>query len=498
MGKRSTDRSCSSASHRLLKVRAKARVDDLQVLLSGLQCARKEGRAGDAAVMEGQINLMLQEWKVELGEASPASSALSEGNGGGRSGSDLSLDIQRLLQLCEEGEEEGVTSRLVEVPLVDPKMEPVEDGGGVAAFHEDYYEFDEPGLGADQYKRNLSMGLQHALINCLDGSTFQYQQFSLYPETPCSLLLGTHIHQGDLVTQISDLIPAICPPPSAFLRPKCALWDCPRPAQGSEWWHDYCSNFHATLAFHEGPPGMAPVLRPGGIDLKDGPLFAALSAKTQGKNVGIPECEGAATTKSPWNAPELFDLIVLKGESLREWLFFDKPRKAFESGSRKQRSLPDYSGRGWHESRKQVMKEFGGLKRSYYMDPQPIRQYEWHLYEYEISNCDACALYRLELKLVDPNKNVKGKVNSDSLVDLQQQMGRLNAETPVDNKRYVKARSKANQNDVTDNVYSATNILNPDEAAPLDQMSSVSENLVYGPSLPFGYSVQSLGDYYGT
>jgi len=34
------------------------------------------------------------------------------------------------------------------------------------------------------------------------------------------------------------------------------------------------------------------------------------------------------------------------------------------------------------------MKDFGGLKRSYYMDPQPSNSYEWHLYEYEINNCD--------------------------------------------------------------------------------------------------------------
>lgn len=54
---------------------------------------------------------------------------------------------------------------------------------------------------------------------------------------------------------------------------------------------------------NECPPGMTPVIRPGGIDLKDGPLFAALNAKILGKNVGIPVCEGAATAKSPWNAP---------------------------------------------------------------------------------------------------------------------------------------------------------------------------------------------------
>ncbi|KAF2303261.1 hypothetical protein GH714_016112 [Hevea brasiliensis] len=77
-----------------------------------------------------------------------------------------------------------------------------------------------------------------------------------------------------------------------------------------------------------------------GHGLKDGLLFAALSAKAQGKDVGIPECEGAATAKSPWNAPELFDLSVLEGETIREWIFFDKPRRAFESGNRKQGHYP--------------------------------------------------------------------------------------------------------------------------------------------------------------
>ena len=111
--------------------------------------------------------------------------------------------------------------------------------------------------------------------------------------------------------QISGYLPGICPPPSAFLGPKCALWDCPRPAQGVDWYQDYCSGFHAALAFSEGPPGMGPVLRPGGIGLKDGLLFAALSARAQGKDVGIPECEGAATAKSPWNAPGKYIFAAL-------------------------------------------------------------------------------------------------------------------------------------------------------------------------------------------
>lgn len=93
-------------------------------------------------------------------------------------------------------------------------------------------------------------------------------------------------------------MPQISPPPTAFLGPKCALWECQRPAQDS----DYCSEMHAELAFREGEPGMHPVLRPGGIGLKDDRLFASLAAKMLGKHVGIPECHGAAIEKSPWNA----------------------------------------------------------------------------------------------------------------------------------------------------------------------------------------------------
>ena len=91
-------------------------------------------------------------------------------------------------------------------------------------------------------------------------------------------------------------------PPSAFLGPKCALWDCTRPAHGSDWYMDYCSDYHGNLALTEDSPGTAPVLRPGGISLKDNLLIDALRAKTLGKNVGIPVCEGAVNTKCPWNA----------------------------------------------------------------------------------------------------------------------------------------------------------------------------------------------------
>ncbi|RVW95918.1 Transcription factor VOZ1 [Vitis vinifera] len=342
----------------------------------------------------------------------------------------------------------------------------------------------------DQCKISPS-GAHNMGVHNLEGATqLDYRQFDLQQDFEQNFFAGydgTGLCGEDAMPHISSFLPSICLPPSAFLGPKCALWDCPRPAQGMDWCQNYCSSFHATLALSEGPPGMTPVLRPGGIGLKDGLLFAALSAKVQGKDVGIPECEGAATAKSPWNAPELFDLSVLEGETIREWLFFDKPRRAFESGNRKQRSLPDYSGRGWHESRKQVMNEYGGLKRSYYMDPQPLNHFEWHLYEYEISKCDACALYRLELKLVDGKKSSKAKATTDSVADLQKQMGRLTAEFPLDNKRSVKGRTKINMKDGVGDVYST-----PNRVGPPNQQGD------YGVGGPYDYLVENLGDYYLT
>ncbi|KAG0449262.1 hypothetical protein HPP92_027379 [Vanilla planifolia] len=452
-------RSCMSGTLMRLKDKARSRVGELQGVFADLYRARKESRDGDVVGLEERVHRMLSEWKAELSEASPASSLLVND----LMSPDLSSEIQRMLQLYEE--EDDASSKLAEPPLPpNPKPEPGDElnfnvqGTGDTEIGEiascQFFPESEV-LACDGYKTPGLAGLQNNMLNSDEiAAHLNYQLISLHQGPFLDFDMSTQI-ELDVLPPMSELIQAICPPPSAFLRPKCALWDCPRPAWGSEWYLDYCSSFHATLAFNEGPPGMAPVLRPGGIDLKDGPLFAALSAKTQGKNVGIPECQGAATAKSPWNAPELFDIIVLKGESLREWLFFDKPRRAFESGNRKQRSLPDYCGRGWHESRKQVMKEFGGLKRSYYMDPQPPSQYEWHLYEYEISDCDSCALYRLELKLVDAKRS-KSKVCND-LVDLQQKMGRLNAESTVDKKWHANRRNKMIHKEVADDFLASWN-----------------------------------------
>ncbi|KAL0407398.1 UNVERIFIED_CONTAM: Transcription factor VOZ1 [Sesamum latifolium] len=486
MGKGSKSGACKSASHQLFKDRAKNRVDDLQGMFSDLQSARKESRTIDVAVLEEQVHQMLREWKSELNEPSPASSLQQGGSRG-----TFSSEIYRLLQLCEE--EDDATST-----LADPKPEP-DAPKAVNGFtsQEGFNMSEGPQEQAfplvDQCKSTgvgvNNMGMSNmALPRQLDYHSFDFHQE--FEQQYFSGFDSTTFVEDDSMPQISGYEQNVCPPPSAFLGPKCALWDCPRPALGSDWSQksdDYCSIYHAGLAPSEGYPGTPPVVRPGGIGLKDNLLFAALSAKAQGKDVGIPECEGAATAKSPWNAPELFDLTVLDGETIREWLFFDKPRRAFESGNRKQRSLPDYNGRGWHESRKQVMNEFGGLKRSYYMDPQPMENFEWHLYEYEINKYDACALYRLEVKRVDGKKTPKGKLNNDSVADLQKQMGRLTAEFPNNKQRFVKARGKANMKDGAGSIYSGSNAL-----------ASPGEGFDYIRGAPYDYLVSNINGYYLT
>lgn len=432
-----------SALHRQFKDNAKNRVDDLQGMLSDLQSARKESRTIDVAVLEEQVNQMLREWKAELNQPTPEPSL-----NGGSLGS-FSSDICRLLQICEE--EDDAISPLKEA--TPPKSEPVAQiqefhVSNNVVFQEEYTvnQLAQQSFQSVNECEDTPPGIHDMMDSNFGGFTqLDFNQFDLSQDFGTNLFHGCT--DGGLCAEgtfadISRLLENVSPPPAAFLGPKCALWDCPRPAQGSDWCPDYCNSFHATLALNEGPPGMTPVLRPGGIGLKDGLFFAALSAKTEGKDVGIPKCEGAATAKSPWNAPELFDLTVLEGETLREWLFFDKPRRAFDSGNRKQRSLPDYIGRGWHESRKQVMNEYGGQKRSYYMDPQPSNKFEWHLYEYEDNKCDDLALYRLELKLVDGKKNSRGKTTNDSVAALQKQMGRLTAAPNSDNKRSGKGRTK--------------------------------------------------------
>ncbi|KAI4322737.1 hypothetical protein L6164_022403 [Bauhinia variegata] len=519
MMKDSSKSKCGSSSHRTMKEKAKIWVDDLQGTFAKLQSARMENRGNDIIFYEQQVHLMLQEWKAELHEPSPASS-LAEGSFG---------LLDQLLQQIEE--EDDATS-----PFAKPTQLKSEqhvqnlNENCYTPFQEKCFDDQQPrGLAfegftqfegsssnlynnadnksdmitpLDHFQFNLHQDLDQLkvghstnpfaqgsasnLYNNFDNnksdmitpldhiqfcshqdfvqlkvgrSTNSIAQFDLYqdyksnaeiknseltvfslPEDfDCGLILGADETKQDGEDNVPNILPNVRPPPSAFLGPKCALWECVRPAEQCQ---DYCSSDHAGLALNEGLPGITPILRPWGIGIKDGPLFAALRANIQGKEAGIPGCEGAASTKAPWNAPELFDPSLFEGETVREWLFLDKPRKAFESGNRKQRSLPDYNGR-WHESRKQLMKEHGGQKRSYYMDPQPFSDREWHLYEYEINGHDSCALYRMELKLVDKKKSPKGKVNKESLADLQNKMGRLTANVSADEGEPVKGKTKA-------------------------------------------------------
>ncbi|XP_021898421.1 transcription factor VOZ2-like [Carica papaya] len=426
---------CTSISHQTLIDNAKNRVSDLQERFTNLQAARTEGRIGDVAVLEEQVYQSLREWKAELNAPSPASSSF------GCSLGSFSDDIARMLQLCEE--EDDASSAFAEPACLKPESA-VQSlcPGNILGVQENCFHNNEAQEQKfqvfDQCKSPKSTMHSTMVNNAELTHQLDYDLLNSHNELNHELFIGASDIEECAKDSGPNILPSIHPPPSAFLRPKCSLWDCTRPALGSDWYQDYCSIFHATLALNEDPPGTTPTVRPGGIGLKDNLLLDALRSKTEGKNVGIPTCEGAASRKCPWNATELFDLGLLEGETVREWLFFDKPRRAFESGNRKQRSLPDYSGRGWHESRKQVMKEFGGQKRSYYMDPQPPGCFEWRLYEYEIYSFDACALYRLELKLVKERKSPKGKVNKDPVVDLQKKMGRLTAEVPSDNNnRYV-------------------------------------------------------------
>ncbi|XP_058756203.1 transcription factor VOZ1-like [Vicia villosa] len=480
MMKENTNGKCGSSSRKSMKEKEKYLVDKIQGIFTNLQSARQESRANDIVIFEEQMHQLLREWKAEL--ESPATS-LADGSLGSFTG-----DLAQLLQAIEE--KDDATSPLTNpgplktdlhqnnisdnnYPYFQEKCfdnnQPLNhtfDGSASTIFNNalnssDMTQLDFHPFGLNEDMSHNTVGhnsdligqfdlyQDHNLGHNTDIKNSESGQFSFEEGFDCSqFFVDSDTTQfGDNLTP--NILPNIRPPPSAFLAPKCALWDCFRPAQGLERCLDYCSTNHELLANSEGLPGMTPILRPGGIDIKDGPLFAAVLAKTLGKEVGIPKCEGAASTKAPWNASEFFDLSFLEGETIREWLFFDKPRRAFDSGTRKQRSLPDYSGRGWHESRKQVMKEHGGHKRSYYMDPQPLSYLEWHLYEYEINNQDGCALYRLELKLVDKKKSPKGKVTKESLNDLQNKMGKLTAAVPSpDSGKSVKGKSEAKSENI--------------------------------------------------
>ncbi|MCO5571716.1 hypothetical protein L7F22_025463 [Adiantum nelumboides] len=302
----------SSAHSQSFKAKAKNRVDDLQGLFCSLQQARKENRGGDVAMLEEQVNQMLREWKVELHEASPANSLAIASP----SSSELSSDMQRLLQLTEE--DDDATSSLVAClskPVYDQReRSPLaycnNESTCVQDYHPGFVGVQEQSFEEVMFERLLRVETQAECSSLQQDNNLVLEE---HLSSPALCLQDPLLHKfySDAIDcspngQFSSIM---SPPPAAFLGPKCALWDCPRPAARSEWLLDYCSTFHATLALNEGAGGRSPVVRPGGIDLKDGPLFSSLHAKSQNKAVGIPECEGAATSKSPWNAYGKFLLL---------------------------------------------------------------------------------------------------------------------------------------------------------------------------------------------
>ncbi|KAK9664245.1 hypothetical protein RND81_14G028300 [Saponaria officinalis] len=496
MGKSS--KNAAVACHRTLKGQAKNRVQHLQLIINELQLARKQSRDGDIAKLEEQVNEVLREWKTELDEPTPASSLNGESLGSLEQFNSMlqyfDIEDDATSPLAgpptmmvgngnEHGHVLGVTEcsgdkqvyylnhtseqhefQRLQSELHVPQQHDFQNFVNHVSPHHEFHGFENHSLEQHDFQGfehcNGAPDVQGTVVNNIGASGLNNlvannlnmsNQLNVHQNFDNEVFLSaSDIGQWgrlDDLSDFSDVLPNVNLQPSAFLGPKCALWDCARPAQVSEICNNYCSSFHAELARKECPPGTGPVLRPGGIGLKDGPLILALRSKIQGNDVGIPECPGAASTKSPWNDPELFDISILEGEKIREWLFFDKPRRAFETGNRKQRSLPDHEGRGWHESRKLPLNEYGGRKRSYYADPQPQKDFDWHLYEYEVDSCDAFALYRLELKAAGDKKSPKLKVaeekkkkspntksTTDPLLDLQKQMHRLTAVVSTEDK----------------------------------------------------------------
>ncbi|KAI4383330.1 hypothetical protein MLD38_009180 [Melastoma candidum] len=422
MGSSSGTKSDAEAPQNKLSDKAKKLVDDIQTVLAKFVLASTKPQADEINSLVEEVLRLGNDLKSEINASCPASPIPADSLGS-------FLEIQRMLQLYEE--QDDATSNLVELTGLKTETDASLEPTYLAGYPENHFNYFEQNecIYPAYCNGNATSNLDNAAVSESDLSAYvDYLQFDLHH--PVS---HGENHDHHVTKQLGDdsetcLFPYVSPPPAAFMGPKCALWDCQRPAQGSDLCKDYCSSMHADLAFNEGGAGLSPVLRPGGTGLKDDRLLSALVAKMDGKFVGIPECPGAAVEKSPWNASKLFDLSLLEGETIREWLFFDKPRKAFEVGSRKQRSLSDHNGRRWHESRKLVMKELEGHKRTYYMDPQPPGNFEWHLCEYDINRSDALSLYKLELKVVSEKKNPKSKVAKDALADLQNQMGRLNAD----------------------------------------------------------------------
>ncbi|KAM1359538.1 hypothetical protein ACFX2F_046502 [Malus domestica] len=64
----------TSASHKLLKEKARTRFQELREMFTNIQIAWKEGQTADMAIFEDQMDQMLDGWCAELNDPSLASS----------------------------------------------------------------------------------------------------------------------------------------------------------------------------------------------------------------------------------------------------------------------------------------------------------------------------------------------------------------------------------------------------------------------------------------
>lgn len=135
------------------------------------------------------------------------------------------------------------------------------------------------------------------------------------------------------------------------------------------------------------------------------------------------------------------------------------------------------------------MKDSGGLKRSYYMDPQPEGFNEWHMYEYELTACSDCALYRLELKQVDVSKK-SGKARASStdtsVASLQHQIGRLSA----DLSQFEGQNMPCNVGDSRGRVKSSQKRIINRNAGPGPLVSAALAEQSFKEHIPFNYTAE--------
>lgn len=82
------------------------------------------------------------------------------------------------------------------------------------------------------------------------------------------------------------------------------------------------------------------------------------------------------------------------------------------------------------------------------------------------------------------------------LNDIQQQVDKLTADSPMENKRTVRSKPKANQKDISANIHqhvnahNQVNAPNAYQATPqVNQMTLMNRSVVYGPNLPHSKDV---------